>query len=104
MIGLAAILSDKREGKSAEPLAREALEMLRKALPAGHWRIADAESVLGATLAMQRRFEEAEPLLVASSQTLKDLRGEREPRTRLALARLTELYKVWGKARQGVSQ
>ncbi|HKR26905.1 MAG TPA: serine/threonine-protein kinase [Acidobacteriaceae bacterium] len=52
------------EGKyaEAEPLAREALELQKKISP-GDWPQYNAESVLGASLAGQKKMSEAEPLL-----------------------------------------
>ena len=56
----------------AEALAREALSILREKLPPRHWRTAFTEGILGAALAGQGRFAEAEPLLVASYPILPD--------------------------------
>ncbi|HEY1810571.1 MAG TPA: serine/threonine-protein kinase [Acidobacteriaceae bacterium] len=52
------------EGKyaEAEPLAREALELQKRMSP-GDWPQYNAESVLGASLAGQKKMAEAEPLL-----------------------------------------
>ncbi len=54
--------------EAAEASAREAVDIFRETL--GHWRIADAESVLGACLASQDRGDEAKYLL---DQSIKDL-------------------------------
>lgn len=71
------------------------------------------EVLLGAALAGQQRYEEAEPLLVTSYASLRDKLGdscktsrpgpcvswEARPThvTREALERLVELYEAWGK-------
>lgn len=62
-----------RIGKPAqgEPFLRRALEMRQKKLPADDWRIASAESALGDCLTMQKRYAEAELLLVKSYTTLQ---------------------------------
>ena len=49
---------------AAEPLAREALAAYQKTA-SDDWRRYDAESVLGASLAGQHKYAEAEPLLVS---------------------------------------
>jgi len=72
----------------AEAAARRAVEIFRSALPAGHWRIADGESVLGGTLAAQGRRAEAEPLLRQSHAALVAAQGEGSWRAREAAARL----------------
>jgi hypothetical protein len=53
------------QGKFAasEPLAREAMELDRKIRPDG-WQGFRAESLLGASLAGQKKYAEAEPLLI----------------------------------------
>ncbi|MEO6194337.1 MAG: serine/threonine-protein kinase, partial [Thermoanaerobaculia bacterium] len=57
-----------KEGKAseAEAKAREALSIFRAKQPPTPWRVADTESVLGSCLTALGRFEEAEPLLLAS--------------------------------------
>ena len=52
-------------------------------IPAGDWRIAQAQSLLGASLFMQKKYSEAEPLMVAADQALKPVPGRQE-RERLA--------------------
>ena len=58
-------LAYQSEGKfaEAEPLAREALEFNRKKQP-DDWQRFRAESLLGASLAGQKKYAEAEPLLL----------------------------------------
>lgn len=75
---------------------REALRIRRKNLPENHWQVADAQSMLGIALTHQGKLDQAEPLLRDSYRTLLATRGEEEPRTRLAKARLTE----WEQARR----
>lgn len=56
-----------------------------------------AISALGECLTIQQRYNEAEPLLVWSYESLKNSQGANNPRTRLALQRLVELYEKWPK-------
>ena len=61
-----------------------------KLYPAGDWRIAQTQSLLGAALVAQKRYAEAEPLMIAADRGLKPVPGieERERasnRSRLAM-------------------
>ena len=93
------------EGASEEGARRagRALEVLRRKLPAGHVKIADAESVLGLCRTLEGRFDAAEPLLLASYPVLLAYRGHPETAQRVGLVRLVALYTTRGddeKARQ----
>ncbi len=95
-------LAYQSQGKfgEAEPLAREALEFNRKTQPDG-WQRFRAESLLGASLAGQKKYAEAEPLL------LEGYEGMMAQKDRIAVpdwyhldrARewLVQLYEAWGK-------
>lgn len=90
------------QGKFAEsePLAREAMETNQKEHP-DDWQRFRAESLLGASLAGQKKYAEAEPLLVEGYQGML-ARKERigvPNRYHLQLAHqwLVQLYKDWGK-------
>jgi eukaryotic-like serine/threonine-protein kinase len=97
-LALAAVSQGKFD--KAEPLSREALEFNRKAQP-DDWRRFRAESLLGASLAGQKKYAEAEPLL------LEGYAGMAARKDRIAvpdwyyldLARgwLVELYQAWAK-------
>lgn len=88
---LASLYFDLGETATAEVLWSQALAVLLVAKGAGSWEIADAESQLGARLAAQGRFAEAEPCLRDGYRTLRDLRGEAALYTRKAGERLEEL-------------
>jgi tetratricopeptide (TPR) repeat protein/tRNA A-37 threonylcarbamoyl transferase component Bud32 len=94
---LARVLTD---GKEAEPLAREALAILRKTVPPGHWLVSYYESVLGGCLSSQGRYAEAEPLLVDSYKKMAKAKGVTPPRLAEAHARLVRLYEAWGKPKK----
>jgi tetratricopeptide (TPR) repeat protein len=90
------------EGKliEAEALARECLALREKRLPEG-WETFDARSLLGATLLGQKKYAEAEPLLLSGYNGMKE-REERIPagekrRLKEALRHLVELYEATGK-------
>jgi serine/threonine-protein kinase len=83
----AAVHAKQGELVACESLARKALAVLRETQP-DSWRVADAESVLGGCLAGQGQRLAAEPLLRASYERLRQVRGERDLATREAGKRL----------------
>jgi hypothetical protein len=95
-------LADLSQEKFAqsEPLAREALEFNRKNQPED-WQRFRAESLLGASLAGQKKYAEAEPLLLSGYQgmTAQKERIGIPDRYHLDLARewLAQFYQATGK-------
>jgi eukaryotic-like serine/threonine-protein kinase len=98
LMTLGAIRQAAGAGQEAEDLLRRALAILTKTLPAGHWRVAEAESWLGGCLAQRRKAALAEPLLVGGYQGLLRGRGAGNARTAAALARLVAFYQGQGQA------
>jgi tetratricopeptide (TPR) repeat protein len=95
-------LAYESQGKfvNSEALAREAFEFDRKKQP-DDWQRFRAESLLGASLAGQKKYAEAEPLLLEGYQGMlarKDRMGLPEW-YHLDRARewLIQLYQAWGK-------
>ena len=84
----------------SEPLAREALEFNRKKQP-DDWQRFRAESLLGASLAGEKKYAEAEPLLLEGYQGMlarKDrIAGPDRYHLELAHQWLIQLYQAWGK-------
>lgn len=66
-LNVALLLIKKGEPKLAESFARDALGIQMKKLPAGSWRTAVSQSVLGECLAGQKEFEAAEGLLTEAT-------------------------------------
>jgi len=64
-------------------MMRRALAVRQRIYPAGDWRIAEAQALLGASLAAQRSFDEAEALMVAADQSFRPIPG-RQARDREA--------------------
>jgi len=90
------------QGKFAEsePIAREAMEVCQKKQP-DDWQRFRAESVLGESLAGEKKYAEAEPLLLEGYQGMlarKD-RIDVPNRYHLGLAHqwVVQLYRAWGK-------
>jgi tetratricopeptide (TPR) repeat protein len=87
----------------AEPLLSEALAIRQRKAP-DHWRTLEARSVLGGSLLGQRKYAEAEVLLVQGYEGMK-AREARIPvpqrsRLREAGERIIGLYESWNKPDQ----
>jgi non-specific serine/threonine protein kinase/serine/threonine-protein kinase len=92
----AEILLARGDEEAAEEVIGEALAIYRRALPERHSKTAWAESLNGAILVAQKRYDEAEPQLLSSLQTLEQLGGSA---TILKHARrhLVALYQAQGR-------
>jgi eukaryotic-like serine/threonine-protein kinase len=97
---LAQAYQSQRKFAESEPLARESLEFDRKKRPED-WQRFRAESLLGASLAGQKRFAEAEPLLLAGYQGMAARRDRMGAADQYYLDRahewIVQLYQAWGK-------
>jgi serine/threonine protein kinase/Tfp pilus assembly protein PilF len=96
-ISLARLYLARKEAAPAEPLLRQALRIRRRAYPTGDWRIAVAESLLGACLTALARYDEAEPLLVNANAALKDVAGQQGREATATRDRLVALYEAWAR-------
>ena len=81
----------------AEPHAREAVKLYTRLIGPDYWRVGTARSILGASIAGQQRFEEAEPILVESCTLVQQARGESSRISQVCLERIVDLYVAWGK-------
>jgi serine/threonine protein kinase len=94
------ILDKTGHSQEGAKILLEALRLRVASLPKEHFWIAVAKEALGECLTTQKRFAEAEPLLVESYNTLNSHLGQRDPRTLEALRRLLSLYRAWNKPEQ----
>jgi tetratricopeptide (TPR) repeat protein len=82
----------------AEAPLREGLAIYQKKLPQNEARY-DTQSLLGAALAGQKKYAEAEPLLLASANVLKSYKGKltavQRQRVLAAVRRVVDLYEAW---------
>lgn len=85
---------------AAEPLLRDVAERFAGTRTPDSWRRARALSAWGACLASQRRFEDAEPVLLQSHAVLVTEVGPASTATVDAVRRLVSLYQAWGKPDQ----
>ena len=97
LLGLGRVMLHYNQPAKAEEFLREALDIRRNALPAGHWEIAEIESVLGGSLTQLGRFEEAETLLLASVPILRKAQGKESRITEEAVQHVLALYAAWNR-------
>ncbi|MBN1568011.1 MAG: serine/threonine protein kinase [Acidobacteria bacterium] len=90
-------LTKERQFQEAEANLRKALSLRLMQFAPDHFRVGITNSVLGACFADQKKFKEAEPLLVESYPIIKKHFGN-AGETREAGLRLIALYENWGKA------
>jgi tetratricopeptide (TPR) repeat protein len=100
LAGVAEVLVAQGKFAEAEPSARECLAVREKRLPDG-WEKFEARNLLGAALLGQKKFTEAELLLLSGYEGMKE-REERIPapekrRLKEALQRVVKLYEATGK-------
>jgi len=99
LYNLARALQSEGKFSEAEPLFREALAIRERKLPT-HWLRAETAGSLGEVLAQQKKFDDAEPLLLAGYDGIKDNRAAPAEPRRQAIQRLANLYQAWGKPEQ----
>jgi tetratricopeptide (TPR) repeat protein len=90
------LIEEGRFLEAAEVL-RGCLAMRRKALPQGHWLIADAASRLGGAITAEGNFVEAEPLLLEAYAALEGNPLVADEEERRAIERIVRLYEAWEK-------
>jgi serine/threonine protein kinase/tetratricopeptide (TPR) repeat protein len=88
---------------AAEPLMRDCLDIRIRTQP-DHWTTFNTRSQLGEALLGQKKYSEAEPLLVSGYQGLKEREATIPPQGKIrlkeALERLVQLYEANGKKEQ----
>ena len=86
--------------EQAESLLRTALNAYEKAMPNG-WERYNCQSMLGASIAGQKRYQDAEPLMVAAYEALIQRKASiplaNVPVIDQAGQRVIQLYRDWGK-------
>ncbi len=96
----ASMLLLEKKPAEAELKLREGLTILRKIRP-DEWRTFDTESMLGEALLDQKKYAEAEPLLLSgyegSKRREEAIPPQDKPRLTKALERVVRLYEAWGK-------
>ncbi len=83
--------------EEAEKLLREAIRIRGEHMPETHFTRAMEDGALGEFLTSQKRFAEAEPILLKSFESLNASQAPGSPSIQTATRRLRELYATWGK-------
>jgi tetratricopeptide (TPR) repeat protein len=94
---VARFLQAKGDLQGAEKTFRESLDIRLKKLSESHPDVAAARIALGSLLVLEKRFEEAEPLLREAHRALEAALGAEHEDTQDAAAELDKLYQAWGK-------
>jgi len=85
---------------AAEPILRQVLAIREKKLP-DDWATFETQSSLGASLLGQKRYAEAEPLLIEGFEAMKVRETKIPPASKARLTkageRIVQLYEAWGK-------
>jgi tetratricopeptide (TPR) repeat protein len=91
------ILTKTGQPKEGEKILREAVKLRTESLPKEHYWVALAKSALGECLLDQKRYAEAEPLLLSGYAASKMRLGEHNSVYVPVARRLYELYTAWNK-------
>jgi serine/threonine protein kinase/Tfp pilus assembly protein PilF len=106
-LGLGRVRLAQREPAAAEALIRKGLEVRGRAstiVPSRRhtfidddWSVGASESLLGAALTAQRRYEEAENALLAARRDLAAMPNPPAKQINTNVSRLVDLYEAWDK-------
>jgi len=94
---LGVALMQEKKYPEAEEFFREAISLKLLKFEENHWNVATTRNLLGACLYEQKKFREAEPLLLQSYGIIKATFGIKHDRTRRAASRLINLYNATGR-------
>ncbi|MBI2927182.1 MAG: hypothetical protein HYY24_15930 [Verrucomicrobia bacterium] len=87
----------------AEPLARDCLSLRERLIP-DDWRTFNAQSRLGGSLLGQKKYADAEPLLLSGYEGMKQREDKippaGRPRLKETIQRLVQLYDATGRSDQ----
>ena len=97
LTGLARVYAERGDEARVRVTIDRAVSIWRKELPADHWWIANSQAVLGLCLVQERKYAEAEPVLLTSLATLEKQRGADSADARRVRAWLVKLYAAWGR-------
>jgi hypothetical protein len=99
-------LIQQSQWAEAETILRECLAIRAKTQP-DDWSTFSTRSVLGGCLLGQKKYAEAEPLILAGYEGLKareaQIPAPSKPRLAEAAERVVRLYEAWGKPEQAAA-
>jgi hypothetical protein len=100
LAGLGSTLILAQKFADAEPVLRECLTVREKSQP-DDWTTFNTKSMLGNAHLAQKKYAEAEPLLLAGFEGLRERETKIPPQSRVRLTetvgRLVEMYEALGK-------
>jgi serine/threonine protein kinase/tetratricopeptide (TPR) repeat protein len=88
--------------KEAEGYLRQALEIRLRLVPKGNQLVGKAEGILGECLTLEKRYHEAEPLLLDSYKVYQSTTVPGSTQRLEAAQRLDLLYTLWGRPAQAL--
>jgi serine/threonine protein kinase len=88
-------LVQHRRFEQAEPLAHKLLDLARQVFEPDDWRLDLTEGTVGRCLRGLRKFDEAEPHLLAAWQRLRDRYGAKHAQSVEKLKDVIDLYEAW---------
>jgi hypothetical protein len=96
-VNLARVRIARGQGAAMEASLRPVLTARARLYPPGDWRIAQAQSLLGAALMAQGRYADAEPLMLAAADGLRPIAGVEGRERGANAARLAALRRALGR-------
>ena len=87
----------------AEPLLKRALDIRRAALGADHSDVLDSRAMLATAYKQQRKYAEAEPIMLDALARSIQTRGEDDPNVAVQLVNLGNLYYDWGDSEKALT-
>lgn len=98
---LALVRLQQKRFADAESTSRELLTAYQESAP-DNWRRIYTQAILGASLARERKYEEAEPILTSAYDSLVEKRDSMLAEFRPSIAdwgeRIVAMYQSWGRA------
>jgi serine/threonine protein kinase/tetratricopeptide (TPR) repeat protein len=96
-VNLARVRIARGSGAAIEPELRRLLTARERVYPAGDWHIAEVRSLLAGSLFAQRRYADAEPLMLDADRTLQPIPGPQARERAANRTRLVALYRATGR-------
>jgi hypothetical protein len=96
-VNLARVRIARGDSAAVEPALRAVLEARQQLYPPGDWRIAQAQSLLAASFMAQKRYAQAETLMLAADEGLKPIPGIQDRERAANRARLATLRRMAGR-------
>src|SRR5499427_6973845 len=102
-VNLARVRIARGDGAAVIASLREVLSTRQRLFPADAWRIAQAQSLLGAALMAASQHAEAEPLMLAADRVIQPIPGPQARERAANRARLAALYVAAGRPEQAAA-